>query len=479
MLQTRGLSVRFGPTSALEDVSLELRRGEVHAVVGENGAGKSTLLRCLAGALSPTSGHIESAKGIRVAWVPQEPELPPNLTAREWIFLAEEWVSPWGFLRRRYMDDAARGALSDVGAGFPPESRLGTLTAPQRKQVQLARALRQEADVLLLDEPTAVLGASESDALFALVRGLRQRGGAVLYVSHRLDEVRVLADRVSVLRDGHHVATSAAGEVPAATLVEQMVGRAIPEHRHLRRILPETSLTLRGLCVGHVQDVTLSVQAGEIVGLAGLLGAGRSEVLEAIAGIVQASRGYISHVRPLALVAEDRSRKGLVPQFDVRRNLFLPAPSTWLWHQEERRQAAGWIQRLPILAPDVDAPIATLSGGNQQKVLLARALRQSPKVLLLDEPTAGIDVGAKAQIHDVIGKLAFEGTAVLLASSDLPELLTLCDRILALRNGRVVGSFEATSTSEAQLAACITGANVPPPPAPAPGFEAGPVEVAQ
>jgi len=466
-LQTHGLTVRFGATVALDDVNLELRPGEVHALVGENGAGKSTLMRCLAGVLPPSEGHIDYPPTLKITWVPQEPDLPPDLTVREWIFLGAESRGPLRMLRKQSMDAAANGALNEIGSDLSPGNRLGALTAAQRKQVQLARAVRQRPQVLLLDEPTAVLGAHETEGLFAMIRNIRQSGGTVLYVSHRLDEVRAIADRVTVLRDGRRVATSLVRDVDTATLVEQMVGRVIPPNRQGRRVQDTIGLTIRGLFVGPVRDLSLSVLVGEIVGLAGLLGAGRSEVLETVAGLTRATAGYITLLKPLAFVAEDRGRKGVVPQLDVRSNIFLPAAPTLLRHRQERREAEEWVQRLPIQAESVDAPITSLSGGNQQKVLLARALRQSPKLLLLDEPTAGVDVGAKAQIHQIIAKVAFDGTAVLIASSDLPELLSLCDRIIALRDGRAVGSFEAAATNEAEIAACITGARVSPPPAPA------------
>ena len=427
-------------------------------MVGENGAGKSTLIRCLAGVLAPSDGRIERAGATRVAWVEQEPLLPGDLSAREWIFLGDEWSSRWRVLRKRAMDAAAQVALQQVGADLPPARRLATLTAPQRKQVQLARAFRQAPDVLLLDEPTAVLGARETNALFAAIRLLRQGGGAVLYVSHRLDEVSAIAERVTVLRDGQRVAVATVSAINTSTLVEQMVGRAIPPRARDHRQLGDSVLDVRGLMVAQVRDFCVTVAGGEIVGLAGLLGAGRSEAIEAIAGIAKPEAGQITHAPPLAFVPEDRGRKGLVAQLDVRSNIFLPAAAWRLRHADERRQAAGWIERLRIRGAAADAPITSLSGGNQQKVLLARALRQAPRLLLLDEPTAGIDVGAKAEIHQLIVELAQQGAGILLASSDMPELLSLCDRIVALRGGRAVATFDAAETNEAALAASITGA---------------------
>jgi ABC-type sugar transport system ATPase subunit len=447
------LTVRYGATAALNGVDLDIRAGEVHAVVGENGAGKSTLLRAVAGVVPATAGRIALGTGVRFAWVPQETVLPADLTSAAWIFLGRERRGRLGVLRERAMLEAAAAALREVGCAASPAARLGTLAVTQRKQVQLARAFAEAPDLLLLDEPTAVLGGAETAQLFA-------RGAGVLYVSHRLEEVMALADRVTVLRDGERVSSDPVGDVDIGTLVRRMVGRALLTPRHSHRTPGATLLRLDGLATAHVRGLSLSVRRGEVVGLAGLVGAGRSEVLEAIAGLRPLRAGRIDCHLPPVFVPEDRNSKGLVAALRLRENLFLPSGTWLLRRRSERRATRQWIDRLAIRCGGPEAAIDSLSGGNQQKLLLARALRHRPQLLLLDEPTAGVDVGAKAEIHDLIAELAASGAAILLTSSDLPELLALCDQVVALRAGAAVGTLAASDASEPRLAALITGAGL-------------------
>ena len=458
MLSAHGITVRYGPTLAVDAVDLDIHAGEVHAVVGENGAGKSTLLRAIAGAVTPGSGSVRVPDRARVAWVPQETLLPPDLTAAEWIFLGCELRGAFGWLHRGRMDDAAAAALRKIGCPIPPTARLGGLAAPQRKQVQLARAMRERPNLLLLDEPTAVLGEAETERLFAVVRDLQRRGTGVLYVSHRLDEVLGIADRVTVLRDGRRISTDPVSAVSVRVLVGRMVGREVTAQPVGERVLGSTVLQVSDVTTGHVQGVSLDVRRGEIVGLAGLVGAGRSELLEAVAGLHPLRSGTVEHAEHPVLVPEDRAVKGLVPTLGVRDNLFLPADGWLLRRRRETSEARRWIKGLSIRLSGTEAPIDSLSGGNQQKLLLARALRHQPRLLLLDEPTAGVDVGAKSEIHDLIRRRAADGTGILLASSDLPELLLLCDRIVAMRGGRVVGVVQRAQASEPHIAALITGA---------------------
>ena len=458
MLAVSGVVVRYGATTALDGVDLHIHAGEVHAVVGENGAGKSTLLRVIAGVVRPAAGSVQSRAGTCAAWVPQETILPPDLTVAAWIFLGRELRGRLGTLQERAMQHAAASALREIGCSASPDARLGTLAVTQRKQVQLARALQVAPDLLLLDEPTAVLGDAETAQLFAHVRALKQRGAGVLYISHRLDEVLALADRVTVLRDGQRVSTDPVGAVDVHTLVQRMVGRDVPQHRHTDRPFGAVFLRLIDVATAHVRALSLSVRSGEVVGLAGLVGAGRSEVLEAVGGLRALRAGRIDCPVPPVFVPEDRGRKGLVPTLGLRENLFLPADGWFLRHRRERSDARRWIEHLGIRCSGTEATIDSLSGGNQQKLLLARALRHEPRLLLLDEPTAGVDVAAKAEIHGLIAALAAGGAAILLASSDLPELLALCDHIVALRGGAAVGTLAATDASEPRLAALITGA---------------------
>ena len=448
-----GLTVRYGATTALDGVDFDLAAGEVHALVGENGAGKSTLLRVLAGAVRPDSGRL--ALHAPVAWAPQEAELPADARAEEWIFLGRELRGRLGLLDRAAMRARGAAALAAVGSRVAPDARCGALPASQRKQVQLARALGEGGGVLLLDEPTAVLGAEDAARLFDAVRAARAAGAGVVWVSHRLDEVLAIADRVTVLRDGRRVACEPAAAFDAARLVQLMVGRALDPPAADRPPAGAPVLRVAGLCSGRLRDLSLTVRAGEIVGLAGLLAAGRSAALETIAGLRPRRAGRVDCAAPPVLLAEDRARTGLVPTFGLRENVFLPALRWRLRHGDERRAAAAWTERLAIRAAGVDAPIGSLSGGNQQKALLARALRRGAGLLLLDEPTAGVDVAAKSDIHAHIRRLAAEGSAILLASSDLPELLHLCDRIICLYDGGAVA--ELAASDEATVAAAITG----------------------
>jgi ABC-type sugar transport system ATPase subunit len=463
LLSASAVSVRYGATTALAGVDLEVRRGEVHALVGENGAGKSTLLRVLAGAETPRSGGVVRAPGTRVAWVPQEAVLPADLDAAAWIFLACELRGPLGLLRSGAMRDAAAAALRAVGCHADPGARLGDLPASQRKQVQLARALRDRLDVLLLDEPTAVLGAADAARLFEAVRALVQGGAAVVYVSHRLDEVLTLADRVTVLRDGRRVAVRDAAGITAGDLVRAMVGRDLPARPASAAAVSAPGappvLSVRNVAVGHVRDVSFALRAGEILGVAGLVGSGRSALLEGLAGLRSRDAGVIETAVPPVLVPEDRLRKGLVPTLSLRENLFLPAAAWWLSVGAERLRTVEWIERLAIRSDGSEAAIDSLSGGNQQKLLLARALRHAPRLLLLDEPTAGVDVGAKAELHTAILRLAASGAAIVLASSDLPELLALCDRIAVLYRGRCAAIVAVAETTEEQVAALMSGAS--------------------
>ena len=457
MVEVRGIVVRYGATTALQGVDLQIRAREVHAVVGENGAGKSTLLRVMAGVVRPAAGAIEPCTGARIAWVPQEVLLPPDLTATDWIFLGCELRTRCGWLRQRAMHDAAAAVLRTLGCTASPVARLGALAVPQRKQVQLARALRAQPSILLLDEPTAVLGERETQALFTAVRALKEGGTGVLYVSHRLSEVLAIADRVTVLRDGCHISTDTVDVVDTTTLVRRMVGRDIPEHTGTGRTIGDAVLRLSDVATAHVRHLSFAVGGGEIVGLAGLVGAGRSEVLEAIAGLRPLRAGRVECNERPVFVPEDRATKGLIPTLGLRDNLFLPADTWLLRRRHERSEAAHWIRTVRLRTTGTEAAIDSLSGGNQQKLLLARALRHRPRLLLLDEPTAGVDVGVKAEIHALIRRLADTGTAVLLASSELPELLFLCDRIVALRAGESVGTLAVADASEARVAALITG----------------------
>jgi rhamnose transport system ATP-binding protein len=457
LARIRDLIVRYDATLAVDAVSLDFIPGEIHALVGENGAGKSTLMRAVAGTAPIGAGSIEVGDDIRIAWVPQETTLPADLSATEWIFLGEELHNAFHWLDRAGMEREAAAVLRRMGSSVEANAHIADLSAAERKQVQIARALRQQPDLLLIDEPTAVLGELETETLFTTLKSLRAGGAGIVYISHHLDEVIALADRVTVLRDGRRVSTDPLHQVDIPILVRRMVGRDVQTRPPAARIFGGAVLRVNGLNVAHTEDITFNVLAGEIVGLAGLVGAGRSEILEAIAGLRPLRAGTVESTAAPVLLPEDRGAKGLVAAFCLRENLFLPSPSWWLGGAAERQAARLWVHDLRIRASGVEATLDSLSGGNQQKLLLARTLRHGSPILLLDEPTAGVDIGAKAEIHRVIRRQAEDGAAVLVSSSDLPELLQLCDRIIALRLGRIVGSVTRAEATQGRVGAMITG----------------------
>jgi rhamnose transport system ATP-binding protein len=485
LLEARSVGKRYGGVTALGGVSLDLRRGEVHALVGENGAGKSTLVRLMTGAALPDSGviaidgrpvsHADPAlmRSLGVAAIYQQPALFPDLTVAENLAIGLERGGAW---RRVYWQERRRrGAalLSRVGVALDLDARAETLGAAEQQLVEIARALGADARILLLDEPTASLSGRETTRLFDLLRGLREAGVAMLYISHRLEEIGALADRVSVLRDGELMATREAKAVTRAELIRLMVGRdilsTVPERRPAAG---DVVLEVEGLgCrASGVHNVSFHVRRGEILGLAGLVGAGRTEVARVLFGITPADRGIVriggaaarvaspaEAVRHgLAYVPEDRRRHALIGELSVAANTTLASLAAitragLLDRTRERAIAADYVRRFAIRTPSVDAPVATLSGGNQQKVALARWLAAAPRILIVDEPTQGVDIGAKAEIHRLLGTLAEAGLAVVLISSDLPEVLALSDRIAVMSRGTMAGTLDRVAATEAAV----------------------------
>lgn len=455
LVRLRGVSVRYGATVALDAVDLEVGPGVVHAVVGENGAGKSTLLRALMGLAPATASEARLPDGAGLprspseaetrglAYAPQELVLCPELTVAEHVLLGREGRGALRAVSRGRARERARALLARVGVALDPDARVGSLRAPDRKCVQIARALAADPRVLLLDEPAAALGSQGAAAVTHLCRAHADRGGAVLLVSHHVEGVLAHADEVTVLRDGRLVSTAPARSLSAAELVRRMVGRDLPP----RAAREARSGGARAPVLRLAPPIDLPLHAGEVFGLFGLVGAGRSRTVEALARALPGA----------ALVPEERAAKGLVPTFALRENLFLPLRERWLTRARERAAAGEWIARLGIRAAGPDAPITSLSGGNQQKVLLARALARAPRVLLLDEPTQGVDVGAKAEIQGLVRSLARAGTAILLSSSDLPELLALADRIAVMREGALQGVVDGAEATEETLVALACG----------------------
>jgi rhamnose transport system ATP-binding protein len=490
LLKLSSISKAFTGVQALQSVSFELQAGEVHALVGENGAGKSTLIKIITGAHRPDSGSLEvcgqvvadndpvRARGLGVAAIYQQPALFPDLTVAENIALGLEAAGPWRRVRWSERRRQARQLLARIGAAISPEAVVQDLTMPEQQLVEIARALGARASVLIMDEPTASLSDREVARLLAVIRELRSQGVGLIYISHRLDELFQIADRVTVLRDGSTVATRPMADVTHAELIRLMVGR------ELTAVFPkqpaplgDVILELRGLgCrATGVSDVNLSIRAGEIVGLAGLVGAGRTELARVLFGLAPADAGEIgfrgkrvvidSPERAkrlgIAYVPEDRRRNGVILEMPVAANATLASLNKvssrgWLDFRRERSTAESFVSRLGIKTPSVDVPAGDLSGGNQQKVAVARWLATDPALLILDEPTQGIDVGAKAEIHRLMSELAARGMAILMISSELPEILGMSDRIAVMHAGRIVGVMDrADATQELILSLAL------------------------
>jgi len=490
-LEFHQLTKRFPGVLALDGVNVSIERGACHALVGENGAGKSTLGKILAGvyqadsgelrldgrAIHPTSPHVARALGI--AMVHQELAFCPNLSVEENLCLGDQPRGPLGTVNRRELRKRALAMLAEIGASLDPAALISTLSTGQEQLVQIAAAVGTGARVIIMDEPTSSLSLGETRELFRLVHGLKKRGITLIYVSHRLEEIFELCDAVTVLRDGHHVSTEPIGATSPSRIVHQMIGRdlLVREPLHLRNAPGSELLRVEKLSSGRkFHDVSFSVRAGEIVGLAGLVGAGRSEVAQAIFGLDPAATGQVAlHGRAtplgsihdvlaakLGLVPEDRKRQGLVLSMNCRENTSLAALDLltkfgWVKRDAERDLAHHYAKRLRVKTPSLETPIASLSGGNQQKIALAKWIARSCDILIVDEPTRGIDVGAKAEIYQLLDELAAEGKAVLMISSELPELIGLCGRILVMREGHLSGELARAQFSEAALMGLMAG----------------------
>lgn len=489
VLEMRGISKSFPGIRALSDVDLAVNAGEVHAIVGENGAGKSTLMKILAGLYQPDSGDIVlngevvriggqlDARRRGIGMVYQELNLVPDLSVAENIALGA-MPSRFGLVRRGALLKSATAVLTALGARIDPHTPVEALSVSQQQLVEIAKAYAARPRIIVLDEPTSSLSEHEAQALFRVVRAMRADGIAIIYISHRLREVLDLADQVTVLRDGRQIETRTAEGLTAAEMITLMVGRDLTDVFPKREVpVGDVVLDVDGLGRDNsFEDVSLTVRAGEIVGLAGLVGAGRTEVARAIFGLDRADRGSVRvrgievHARTprqgvragIAYVPEDRKRDGIVPAASIRDNIALPVLGTmstagWISRARERDVVSAKVEELGVTPPVIDRRVDTLSGGNQQKVVIAKWLAAKPDVLLLDEPTRGVDVGAKADIHAIIGELAAAGVAILLISSELPEVLAVSDRVYVLHEGRISGEFDRQSADERSIMHAATG----------------------
>jgi ribose transport system ATP-binding protein len=485
-----GIRKSFGPTAALRGVELELSPGEVHALVGENGAGKSTLMKVLSGAEEPDAGTMEldgqpyspagpqAARRRGVAMIYQELAVCPDLSVEANVLLGLESAS-LGFLRKTADRERVRSALAELGhPEIRPDSPVADLSPAARQVVEIARALLTDVRLLVLDEPTSALSQDDTRRLFDLVRRLKARGVAVVYISHFLEEIEAIADRFTVLRDGQAVGRGTVGQLPRERIIEMMVGRAVEEqYPHVPHTPGEPVLELTDLCGERLPaGVSLTLHRGEILGIAGIVGSGRTEMLRAVYGVDPIRCGTVK-VHALAnavsdpaerialgvgLLSEDRKEEGLALDQSLADNLTLsrlgPYSRFGFLNRRSLRQAAeALLGKLGVRHRDADQPVGELSGGNQQKVALARLLHQDADVLLLDEPTRGVDVGSKAEIYRLVGRLAAAGKAVLVVSSYLPELLGVCDRIAVMCRGRLTPARPVGEWTPERIIAAATG----------------------
>ena len=502
LLAVSGISKRFGATRALSDVSFDVRPGEVHALMGENGAGKSTLMKIISGNYQPDTGTISvagspvtfgsprDAMAAGVAIIHQELNTIPDMTVAENLATGSE-PTRFGVLDRRAMRAQAREKLARVGADLDPDRPIGRLSVGMQQVVEIARAVAEDARVLVLDEPTASLSKSESEHLFGLIRSMRAEGMGLIYISHRMEEVWELADRVTVFRDGKLIGTrdmhaQGADQVTPDDIVRMMVGREITDlYTHDRRGGGDVRLSVRDLTgPGGIGPVSFDVRAGEVVGMVGLIGAGRTEVARLVYGADRRTGGTVElDGRPLdvrgpadairagvGLLPESRKDQALFLDMSVRDNVSVSTLGDYtsggvLRGRRLLGAVRGVMQQLKVRANAIDLDSRALSGGNQQKVVLGRLLLQKPRLLVLDEPTRGVDIGAKSQIYTIIDDIAATGTAVLVISSDLPEALGISDRLLVMRAGAIVAELDArdaTEESVMQHATGVTTQSTPP-----------------
>jgi ribose transport system ATP-binding protein len=485
MIELSKISKSFPGVKSLDGVSFSAARGEVHALVGENGAGKSTLIKTIAGAYEPDEGAIvfdgkpvkwagpgeAKAAGIHVIY--QELILFPEMSVADNIYIGQEPLNRFGFVDRRALEKGARSILTHLGHSLDPFAKLKSLTVADQQMVEIAKALVSDAKLLVLDEPTAVISGREAELLFATVRRLRDHGVCVVYISHRLEEIFALADRVTVLKDGKLVGTRGVGEISRDDLVAMMVGRPLADIYPPKRLVPSDApvLSVRGLkAAPRVKDVSFDLRPGEILGLAGLVGSGRSETAHAIFGSLQRDAGDVildgkllppgrpdqAIARGLGLLTEDRKGEGLLMNLEMSANVSAPTvkrfcKGPFVDRAAERSVAREEIARFRIAVPGPAADVKPLSGGNQQKILFARWARACRRVVILDEPTRGVDIGAKVEIYRIIHELAASGVGVLVISSELPEVLGLAGRILVMKEGRIAGELAGEQADEESI----------------------------
>ena len=491
LLEMKGISKSFPGVKVLEQVDFTLHRGEVHALMGENGAGKSTLMKILGGIHTKDSGSItvngnvydiaspSMAQNLGIVIIHQELNMVPHLTVMENIFLGREFTyGKSKLINWRRMRQESHRYLSQLGLNIDPDTLVNELSVGQQQMVEIAKALSMKAEILVLDEPTAALTDREIEALFLVIASLKEKGVGMIYISHRMEEIFRICDQVTVMRDGHYIGTEYIANSTMDHLVKMMVGREIKDRfPKVKVTLGEEKLTVSGLTQkGKLHDISLSVRAGEIVGIAGLMGAGRTELAKALFGVTPIDRGTISiNGKPVSihkpidaihagigLITEDRKDEGLLLPLSVNDNLALPnlkilSSFGFMNRSKERELSDSMIKKLLIKTPNSEQKVGSLSGGNQQKVVIGKWLATNPQVLILDEPTRGVDIGAKKEIYDLMNELVLQGVAILMISSELPEVLGMSDRILVMHEGKISGEFTQEDASQEKIMLSATG----------------------
>lgn len=491
LLEMKGINKSFPGVKVLSDVQLNLKSGELVALMGENGAGKSTLMKILGGIYERDAGtiivkgetqekmtpDIASSRGIAI--IHQEMNLIPHLSVMENIFLGREYTyGKSGFVNWRKMRQETKRWLDQLAIKLDPDTLVGDLSVGQQQMIEITKALSMQADILVLDEPTAALTNREIDALFDMIASLKEKGVGMIYISHRMEEIFQVSDRITVLRDGQYVGTVETAETNLDELVKMMVGREITDRFPKAEVqLGGERLRVENLNVkDKLSNISFSIKSGEIVGVAGLMGAGRTELAKALFGLEKVREGQIlvdgkpvRVTRPIdaisagiALVTEDRKEEGLVLSLSVRENISLPnlqkvSSLGVMKPRDEQVLSNDAIQRLFIKTAGGEQIVGSLSGGNQQKVVIGKWLAKKPKILILDEPTRGVDIGAKKEIYDIMNRLAQDGVAILMISSELPEVLGMSDRVLVMHEGRITGEFTREEATQEMIMRAATG----------------------
>lgn len=490
ILRMENISKSFPGVKALQNVQLAVRKGTVHALMGENGAGKSTLMKILIGIYQPNSGSITfdgspveipdtaTALKLGISMIHQELSPVPYMSIAENIWLGREPLNRFGLIDKARMIADTRQLFEKLGINLKPTTLMKHITVANTQLVEIAKAISYNSNLIIMDEPTSAITEREVEHLFRMIRALKEQGVAVVYITHKMDEVFQVSDDITVFRDGKHIATVPAAQATRGSLISMMVGREMTDlFPKVKAAIGDVMLSVRNLSrLNHVHDVSFDLRRGEILGLAGLMGSGRTETIETIFGVARASAGDI-YIRGkkvdirhpqdainhgMAMLTEDRKLTGIMSVLSVRDNMMIASLGKFARGglldfrsiNETGRQEQA---RLAIKTPNLNQLIKLLSGGNQQKVLISRWLLTSPDILFLDEPTRGIDVGAKAEIHRLIGKLAQEGKAIIMISSELPEVLGMSDRVLVMHEGRITGEFDRTEATQEAIMHAATG----------------------